>query len=657
MPSRPGAVWPETPARTMFDSIRKHQRILQFILLLLIFPAFVFFGVSGYDNFLSDEDSVAKVDGVKISRQEYDQAMRRQLDQLRQVLGDQVDARMLDTPAARNEVLDGLISQRVLQLESAQRHLAVSDGKLRSSILEIPGLKGPDGRFDMERYQTLLKAQGLNEGMFESQLRRDLSMQILPEAASQSAFLPKAVVTRMILLQEETREVRELVVKPADYLDKVKVSDEQLKKFYADNSRDFETRESAKVEYLVLSADELASQLTLTEDELRGYYAQNKARYATPEQRQASHILIKLEPGANEAARKAALDKAKALAGQARSSADFAALAKAQSQDPGSAGQGGDLGLFSRESMVKPFADAAFAMKVGDISDPVESEFGVHVIKLTAIQPGAEKPFEAVRSAIETELKRQQAGKRFVEAAEAFTNLVYEQSDSLKPAAERFKLKIQTADALERVPSASATAKQALTNPKLLAALFSPDSIKSKRNTEAVEVGGNTLVSARIVDHFPAQKKPFETVRADVLTRYTAQESRRLAREAGEARLKALQGGEAPGGGLSEPRTVARSGAPQVPPDALEPVYRVPAGKLPAWVGVALSDGSYGLYQVLKATPPSAETIAKQRPQYESQLIQVAAQQDFSSYLEGLKARSKITKNELKINDKPQESR
>lgn len=641
----------------MFDSIRKHQRILQFILLLLIFPAFVFFGVSGYDSFLSDDDSVAKVGGVKVTRQEFDQATRRQLDQLRQVLGDQIDARMLDTPAARNEVLDGLISQRVLQIESAERHLVVSDSKLRNSILEIPGLKGPDGRFDMERYQTLLKAQGLNEGLFENQLRRDLTMQILPDAASQSAFMPKAVVTRLILLQEETREVRELVIKPADFIDKVKVSDEQLKKFYTDNTREFETRESAKIEYLTLSADELAKQVALSDDELRGYYTQNKARYATPEQRQASHILIKLEPGAGDEQRKAALEKAKALAGQARSAADFAALAKAQSQDPGSAAQGGDLGLFSRESMVKPFADAAFAMKVGDISDPVESEFGFHVIKLTAIQPGAEKPLESVRAAIETELKRQQAGKRFTEAAEAFTNLVYEQSDSLKPAAERFKLAIQTVDALERVPAGGAAQKPALTNPKLLAALFSPDSIKSKRNTEAVEIGGNTLVSARIVEHYPAQKKPFETVRADVLTRFTAQESRRLAREAGEARLKALQGGEAAGNGLSEARTVARSGAPQIPPDALEPVYRAPAAKLPTWVGVSLSDGSYGLYQVLKASPPTAETIAKQRPQYESQLVQTASQQDFSNYLDSLKARAKITKFEPKITDKAQEPR
>jgi peptidyl-prolyl cis-trans isomerase D len=215
----------------MFDSIRKHQRVLQFILLLLIFPAFVFFGVSGYDGFLSNDDSVAKVDGVKITRQEFDQSMSRQLDQMRQVLGNQVDARLLDSPAARKEVLDGLIAQRVLQTESTARHLGVSDARLRTTILEIPGLKKPDGSFDRERYQTLLKAQGLNEAMFESQMRRDLSLQILPEAATQSAFVPKTVVTRIIALQEETREVRSLLLGAAAFKDKVKVTDEQLRKF------------------------------------------------------------------------------------------------------------------------------------------------------------------------------------------------------------------------------------------------------------------------------------------------------------------------------------------------------------------------------------------------------------------------------------------
>ncbi len=640
----------------MFDSIRKHQRLLQFILLLLIFPAFVFFGVSGYDSFLSNDDSVAKVDGQKILRQEYDQSMRRQLDQLRQLLGDQADPKILDTPAARQEVLDGLIAQRVLLTQANERHLVVSDARLRSQIMEIPGLVRPDGGFDLERYQAMLKSQGMNEAMFEHQLRRDLAMQLLPDAASQSAFLPNTVVERLIALQQETREVREDLVKAADFVDKVKAGDDQLRKFYDDNARLFETRESARVEYVVLSAEELAQQVTLNEDEVRGYYTQNRSRYGTPEQRQASHVLIKVEPGAKEADKQAALAKAKAVQAQARGGGDFAALAKAQSQDPGSAPQGGDLGLFTRDAMVKPFADAAFAMKVGEISEVVESEFGFHVIKLTAIQPGAEKPFEAVRATIETELKRQQAAKRYAEAAEAFTNLVYEQSDSLKPAAERFKLKIQSAESVERLPGPDA-GKGPLTHPKLLAALFAEDTVKNKRNTEAVEVGGNTLVSARIVEHRPAQKKPFDAVRADVLARWTEQESRRLAKEAGEAKLKALQGGAAAPATLSASKQVARDGAPQIPPGALDTVYRVPASKLPAWVGVALSDGNYAIYQVVKANAPAAAQVREQRVKFSPQLGQLAGQHDAVAYLEGLKSRAKIERFESRLAEKSEPAR
>jgi peptidyl-prolyl cis-trans isomerase D len=636
----------------MFESIRKHQRVLQFLLLLLIFPAFAFFGVSGYDQFLSDDDNVAKVDGARITRQDFDQAMRRQLDQMRQVLGDQIDAKLLDTPAARREVLDGLVLERVVQREAANRNLGVSDAKLRASILEIPGLKKPDGSFDMERYQSLLRAQGLNEAVFESQLRRDQTLRLLPEAAAQSALLPAAVATRLLMLQEEVREVRELRLKPAEQLAAIKPTDEQLRKFYDENGRAFETRESAKVEYLVLSADELARGIALGEDDLRGYYTQNAARFTTPEQRRASHILVKLEAGASAADRDKATARARALLTQARGGADFAALAKAQSQDPGSASQGGDLGFFPREAMIKPFADAAFGMKVGEISDLVETEFGLHIIRLTGIQPAAAQSFEAARPAIEAEVRRQQAGRRYAEAAEAFTNLVYEQSDSLKPAADRFKLEIRTADAVERNPAPGAP-KSPLNHPKLLTALFSEDSVAKKRNTEAVETGGNTLVSARILEHRPAQRKPFEAVRAEVLARFTEQEARRLTREAGESRLKSLQADpSAAQAGLTAARAVSRQGGAETPSEAVEALFRAPSGKLPVWVGVSLADGSYGLYQITRVIPPSAEQVAARRADFQAQLTQLFGQQDTTSYLEALKARAKVVRHENRLIDK-----
>lgn len=640
----------------MFDAIRKYQRVLLIILLLLIFPAFVFFGVSGYDQFLSDDDSVAKVEGERITRQAFDQAMRRRLEQLREVLGDQIDASLLDTAEARREILDGLIVERLLAHEADRRHLSVSDGQLRNTILEIPGLRKPDGSFDMPRYQALLKGQGLSEASFEAQLRRDQTLRLLPDAAGAGAWMPAAVVDRLIALQEERRDIRILRFAPGEYAGGVRPTDEQLRKHYDDNAAAFETPESASVEYLVLSADDLARSISLSEDDLRSYYEQNKARYGAPEQRRASHILIRLEPGAPAAERERAMARARTLLAQAKGGADFAALARANSQDPGSAAQGGDLGLFTRDAMVKPFADAAFAMKVGEVSDVVESDFGLHVIRLSAIQPAGEQPFAAVRATIEAELRRQQAGRQFVEAAEAFTNLVYEQSDSLKPAAERFKLTIRTAPEVERRPAPDA-AKSPLAHPRLLAALFADEAVKNRRNTEAIEVGANTLVAARIVEHRPARRKPFEAVRSEVLAQVIERESRRLAREAGEARLKALRGGEPAPSTLAPLRTIGRGADPQLPGESIDAIFRAPASGLPAWVGAPLPDGGYLIAQVLKATPPSPERVAERREGYASQLQRLQAQQDVATWLASLKAGAKIERFESRLAERNERNR
>ena len=631
----------------MFDTIRKHQRVLQFLLLLLIFPAFVFFGVSGYQGMMSD-DAVATVNGSKLSRQEFDEGMRRQLEQLKRVLGEQVDAKLLDSPAARAEVLESLIAQRALALEAQTRHISVTDELLRKTILQIPGLRKPDGSFDAERYKALLSAQALTEPVFENQLRRDLSVQALPDAAGGSALLPRTLLDRLIVTQEQVRDVRELEFKTDAYRGKVSPSDADLKKYYEENGGAFETPESAKVEYLVLSAEALAAQVVLGADDVRSYYEQNSARYGTPEQRKASHILIKLEPGANDEQRKAARSKAEELLKQLKSGGDFAALAKANSADAGSAAAGGDLGAFTRDTMVKPFADAAFALKEGALSELVETEFGLHIIKLTGITAGAVRPFEQVKPEIEAELRAQLAGRKFAEAAETFSNLVYEQSDSLKPAADKLGLTVQTFDGLTRAGADKLPPKSPLASRKLLDAVFSPDSLKTKRNTEAIEAGGNTLVSARIVEYRPAQRKPFDTVAAQVRARVIDAGARKLAAEAGQARLKELEASPSTQG-FGGTRKVARAAAPQIPPSAVDAVFRKQVDKLPAFVGVDLGEDGYAIYVVERVTDPGPEQVAARRAQYQQQILQLYGQQDTADLIESLKARSKVVRHTDRI--------
>lgn len=625
----------------MFEWIRHHQKLMMALLLLLVFPAFAFFGIQGYDQMFSNDGAVAKVGDSKITRQDFEAAQRQQHEQLRQQLGDRFDADLLDTPVARNQILDGLITQRALLAQAISHRIAVPDEKLRETIRGIPGLTDADGAFDFDRYRQLLRAQGKNEAMFESEVRRDIALQALPEAIAQTTFVPASLVDRLLAIGEQTREVRERLVRPADFVDTVSPTDEQLAAYFERNASQFEEPENARVQYLVLSADAVAAQIEVKADDARAYYEQNKARFTTAEQRRASHILVRVEEGADDAQRKAARARAEAIVAKLEEGADFAALAREESQDPGSAGSGGDLGFFSADMMVKPFADAAFSLGEKETSGVVETEFGFHVIRVTDVRPGTQRNFDSVRPEIESEIRSQQSSIRFAEAAETFSNLVYEQPDTLEPAATRFGLTVQSADGVLRGGAPQLPRENPLNHRRLLAALFSSDSIESKRNTEAVDVGNNTLVSARIVEHRPLQRKPFEAVKDEVRTRLIAEESQRLAVEAGTKKLAALRAGEAPDG-FGAARTLGRMPTEGFPPAAVEAVFRAPTDRLPSFVGADLGDKGFAIYQITRVTLPDEKVTAERRDTYRQQLSQAYAQQVLVDYLASVRQRSDV---------------
>jgi peptidyl-prolyl cis-trans isomerase D len=633
----------------MFDSIRKHQRLLQFALVILIFPAFAFFGIQGYDGFLSDGDAVAKVGDSKISRQEFDIASQRRLEQLRQTLGGQADLGLLDNAAMRAEILEGLVTQRALALEAIEQRIVVSDESLRRAIFAIPDLLRPDGSFDMDRYRLLLSSQGRNEAMFEAELRQDLAMQALPVAISQSALVPDTLVEQLARLGEQTRGIRQRNFPAADFVAGVDVSEEALKRHHEQNSALFELPEQLKVEYLVLEPEAIESAIQLDPAAVRSYYDQNKARYATAEQRRASHILIVADEGASSAERQAARAKAQALRDRIAAGEDFATIARTESQDPGSAAAGGDLGFFSASMMVKPFADAAFALAEDGLSEVVESEFGYHIIRLTGIRPGIEQPFQTVRAEIEAEIRRQQAASRLAEAAENFSNLVYEQADTLAPAAEAFKLTVQTQEGLTRSETANLPAEHPLNHRRVLDALFSEDSLGSRRNTQAIDVGGGRLVSARVIEHSQARRQAFEEVRELVRERLVAVESAAAARKAGETLLADLRNGKPAPEGFGALQTVGRVPSESLPASAIDAIFKADAGKLPAYAGAALPDGGYAVFELLKVIEIDDKVLAERKPVYRRQLEQAYGQSSLGSYVEAVKARRTIVRNEAAI--------
>ena len=626
----------------MFDFIRSHQRLMQLILLVLIVPSFVFFGVQGYDRMRQNTQSVAKVAGQAITQGELDTAQREQLARMRQTYGPSLDAAVFDTPEARAQTLDGLIAQRVLMQQAQKQSLGTSDRQLQDTIMAIPALQ-ENGRFSPDRYQSLLAQQGMTPVVFEQRLREDLSMQQINAAIENSTIVPKTVVDRFSAIVGQRRDVRALVVKAADYTSKVQLAADAVQKDYDAHSNDYLTPETARIEYAVLAADALAKQVKVSDAEARDFYDQNRKRYEVPEQRRASHILIAVAKDASDADKAKAKAKADDVLAKVRANpADFAKLAKQYSDDPGSAANGGDLDFMGKGATVPPFEAAMFGLKEQQISDLVQTDFGYHIIELTAIKPAQVKPFEAVKPEIDAEIGKQLAQKKFTDTAEAFANGVYEQGDALAPTAQKFGLTVQTADAVGRTPAPTADPASPLASAKLLAALFSADSLKNRHNTEAIETTPGTLVSARVLDYKPAVRRPLAEVADTIKARLTEVEARRLADEAGKALLARLRSGtgDAPKG-FGPTTSVSRVERSDVPPEAVTEIFRTDASKLPAYAGLVLPSGDYGVYQIAGAST-SPDMDATRRAALSQSLAKQLGAIEFGAYLSDLRKRSKV---------------
>jgi len=627
----------------MFDWIRKHQRLMQLLLLLLIFPAFAFFGIQGYERFFSSEGALATVGDAKITRQEFETAQRQQSEQLRQVLGDRFDPSMLETPQARQRILDSLIAQRALLIDAVDHRVVVPDSQLRSTI-RATGIGGTEAGFDIERYRDALRARGQSEAGFEAEIRREIALQTMPEAIAQTVVVPASVVERVLGFAEQTRELRQSILAPDRFAKDIHPDDGQLSAWYERNASVFEEPEHATVNYVVLTAEAIARSIEVSPEDARSYYEQNKARFTTAEQRRASHILIRVEPDASPEQREAAREKAQAIERKLKEGADFATLARTESQDPGSADSGGDLGFFTRDMMVQPFADAAFALDVGQTSAVVQTEFGFHIIRVTDIRPATQKSFDSVRPEIESEIRAQLAVARYAEAADTFSNLVYEQPDSLEPAAKRFGLKIETAD-VRRDGNAALPRENPLNDRRLLEALFRRESIETRNNTEAVDVGVDRLAAARIVEYHASRRRPFDEVKDEVRKRLVAEESHERAVKAGEARLAQLRKGEgAKADDFGAPRIVRRSAPGDFPATALEPVFRAPADPLPSYVGVDLGEQGYAVYEIVRVTPPDEALVAQRRDAYRQQLSQAYSQQLLGDYVASVIADAEVVR-------------
>ncbi|MDR2154161.1 MAG: SurA N-terminal domain-containing protein [Burkholderiaceae bacterium] len=628
----------------MFDFIRHHTKIIMAVLVLLIFPSFVLFGIEGYARFNEGAGTVASVDGRKITQAEWDEAHRQDVERMRNA-NPNVDLRLLDSPAIKYASLERLVRERVLATAAADERLMVSDQRLADALAQDPSiaaLRRADGSLDMDQYGRLLASQGLTPESFEAGVRADMTAnQVLGGvAASTLVSAVQADVAMNAML--ERREVRVQRFAPTDHATKLNPSDADLDAFYKANLARYQAPESARIEYVRLDLDSVKKGITVSEEELRTYYDQNAASLGAPEQRRISHILINAPKNAPTAEREKAKTAATELLAQLRQAPDtFAEVARKSSQDDASAASGGDLGAFQQgdKGMEPAILKAAYALaKAGDISDLVESDFGYHIVRLTDLKPAAVPPFDKVRTTLEDQYRTQQAQKQFGELAETFKNTAYEQPDSLKPVAEQLKLAIQIADNVQRTPAPGASG--VLADARFLETLFSADSLEKKRNTDAVEIGANQLVSGRIVQYAAAHARPLDEVRDQVRADFIGERGAALAREEGQAKLKTWTAQPNAATSLPTAIIVSRDAPQSQPPQLIEAVLRADPAKLPAFVGVDLGAQGYAVARVDKVLPKTdqiADTATQNRQRYEQAWTIAEAVQ----FYELLKARYK----------------
>jgi len=583
-----------------------------------------------------------------IETDEFRGALERARRLARQQQGDNFDSRAFESVENKRAILDKLIDQHVLQMTAARQGIAVSDAQVRSTIMGIPAFQGDNGQFDKDRYLQTLAAQGLTPAGFDKEVREGLASQLLPQQVAQSAFVTTSESQRVVRLLGEKRDVA-FVTLPAPAPDTAPVGAQDIQRWYDTHPSDYRAPEMVTIEYVDIDGSALPAPAPADDATLRQRYEQEKARFVQPEQRLASHILIKVPEGASAAVQKAAEAKAQQIAAQARApGADFAALARADSEDAGSKASGGDLGLVTKGQMVKPFEDALFAMKPGEISAPVKSQFGWHVIQLREIKAGAQTPFEQVRDQLAKEQADADREHAFNDLVGKLVDQVYKNPTSLAPAARTANLPVQKLGPFARGQGTGIAANAALQR-----AAFSESAIQDGTVSDPIELGPNHSVLIRVVAHSDARQRPLAEVAPQVIAAVRGDRARRAAEASAEQMVVALRQGKS----LAELATARNLPAPsQLPslprnvplpdPKANEAIFSVqaPAAGQVAPGKAVLADGRIVVFAVNKVTPgTAADAPPEQLQSLKQQVAQMAGEADAEALVNALRKHMQVT--------------
>lgn len=605
----------------MFELIRNHRRWMQFILMLLIVPSFFLVGIQGYDSFMRREPELANVADLPVTRAEFDRAHSNVLEQFRRRLGDQFDPFLIDTPAMRQQLLNELIDDRVLNVAAFDYRLSVSDERLRSAIVALDWGDGR-GNFSPSAYLGVLASQ-----------RHQMALQQVLGPIAVSARAPTVVAAAYEAAQLQKRSLRTRTYKAADFQSSISITPQDIQAWYDANKAQLEVPEHVNVDYLVLDEAAATQGVTVSDTDIANYFEQNQARFVVPEGRSFSHILIEAPAGASADVRQAARAKAEELAKQAALHPEtFATLARENSQDAGSAVNGGDLGQWRfadlGNTLGAAIQQAVFKLAKDQVSDVVESPAGFHIIKVTQIQPAVSTPLAQVKYQVSAEIRQQMAAARFADIATQLTKLVYDERDSLQPAADALGLKVRRFNGLTRsgvidVQAAGAADSNLLDSVRVRQVVFSPEVLKEKQNSGVIQISPAILMVVRAAEVQAAAVPPVEQVSSQIRATLLSERSAQAAKQAGEKTLQTLQANPSAAlDGFSSVIEVSRvQPSAAVPLPVMQAVMVLPASPLPAYVGVPM--GSDFVVARLEGVTPGASDAA----------IQAAVEQRLSAAL------------------------
>ena len=622
----------------MLEKFRSYAqtKAAQVILALILIP-FALFGIDSYLNQAGNNLSIAKVNGYKIALPEYNRAIENVRNRM-MTEGKKVDPAMFDSFEFKESVVDVLISKQLVNNDIKKSKFKITDQQLSQYIIGMPEFQ-KDGKFSQELYDKVLQSNQLTPKKFEESIRNDLLIQQVRDGLQKLTFIPPNNLAETLKATSQQREISVAEFKTKEYMAKANIAEKEMQAFYDQNKSKFLAPEQVKAEFVVFSLASILPTINVTEDEIKTFYKTNSDKYQNQQQREASHILIAASKNAAPAEKAKAKAKAEELLSQIRKNPkQFEELATKYSQDPESAKKGGELGAFGRGMMVKPFDDAVFSMKVNEISNIVESDFGYHIIKLTKII-GEGGSFDSMKPQIKAELIYQKGQEKFAALAEEFSNKVYEQSSSLDAVSKKFNLPIQKTDWISRNDS-----DKFFKNETLMNALYSKESIKDHRNTEAIEVTPNNLISARVVDYKAQSTKPFTDVKKNIEDYLKFEAAKKTVASEGEAALKTISDTSRkidwqPAVLVDRKNTKGLSEA------VINHAYKMPTDKLPSYSGFVDGNNGYVIVKVNKVAFPN-DNNEENKKAFASDYSEALTAEYLSAYLKGLKSKASVSVNQ-----------